>query len=240
VHVKVPAVVARHRPAVIVGVVVVAIAVVTFVVIRAGTGSGPSASPSASPTTTPTGSTAELVALVRRSQAVDVDVAYTGTETTSGAFGAHLWRRSPLARLDTDSGQGDTLERSTQLVGPSGPQACTKAGTAPWSCVPKPGLTLGDVGVVSPALVAKLSSLDVSVHDDRILDQAVRCFTVARPAGTTTTTSPTGAGADLNAAELCLTSDGIPVRVVAGPTRLDAVSLNRGRAPASVFQPPTG
>jgi hypothetical protein len=222
-----------------VGVVVVAIAVVTFVIIRAGTGSGPSASPSASPTTTPTGSTAELVALVRRSQVVDVDVAYTGSGTTSGAFEAHLWRRSPLARLDTDSGQGETLKASTQLVGTSGPQACTKAGTAPWSCVPKPGLSLGDVGVVSPALVAKLSSLDVSVHDDRILDQAVRCFTVARPAGATTT-GPTGAGADLDAAELCLTSDGIPVRVVAGPTRLDAVSLNRGRAPDSVFQPPTG
>jgi hypothetical protein len=235
---RLPAVVARHRPAVIVGAVVVAIAVVTIVVIRAGTGG--SSGPSATPTTKPSGPTAELVALVRRSQAVNVDVAYTGTEATTGAFGAHLWQRSPLARLDTESGQGDTLKRSTQLLGSSGPQACTKSGTAPWSCVSKPGLTLGDVGVVSPALVAKLSSLDVSVHDDRILDQAVRCFTVARPAGATTTTGPTGAGADLNAAELCLTSDGIPVRVVAGSTRLDAVSLNRGRAPDSIFQTPSG
>jgi len=234
--VKLPSVVARHRPAVIVGVVVVAIAVVTVVVIRAGTGGGSGSS--ATPTTTLAGPTAELVALVRRSQAVNVDVAYAGAETTSGAFGAHLWRRSPLARLDTDSGQGDTLSRNTQLVGPSGPVACTKAGTAAWSCVPKPGLGLGDVGVVSPALVAKLSSLDVSVHDDRILDEAVRCFTVARPAGVTTTTGPSGGAADLTAAELCLTSDGIPVRVVAGPTRLDAVSLTRGRAPDSVFQPP--
>jgi len=30
------------------------------------------------------------------------------------------------------------------------------------------------------------------------------------------------------------------VRVVTGSTRLDAVSLARGRAPDSVFEPPTG
>jgi len=259
--VKVPGVVARHRSAVVAGAVVVAIAGVTFVVIRAGTGGGAdhSATPATATTTAPSGPAAELVSLVRRAESANLDVAYAGTEASAGTFRAHLWRRSPLARLDTESGQGDGARRSAQLVSAAGPVACTQAGSAPWSCAPKPGLALGDVGVVSPALVAKLSVLDVSVRDDRLLGQGVRCFTVAAPAttgtpttgtpttgtpttGTPTTGTPTtgAAGPSDVTAELCLTSDGIPVRVVLGSTHLDAVSLVRGRPPDSVFKPPAG
>jgi len=189
--VKVPGVVARHRSAVVAGVVVVAIAVVTFVVIRAGTGGrgDRSATPATATTTGPSGPAAELVSLVRRAESTNLDVAYAGTGARSlsgsgpgGTFSAHLWRRSPLARLDTESGQGDGARRSAQLVSAAGPVACTQAGSAPWSCAPAPGLALGDVGVVSPALVAKLSTLDVSVRDDRLLGQGVRCFTVTAPA----------------------------------------------------------
>lgn len=238
--------VARHRSAVVAGVVVVAIAVVTFVVIRAGTGGGAdhSATPATATTTAPSGPAAELVSLVRRAESANLDVAYAGTEASTGTFSAHLWRRSPLGRLDTESGQGDGARRSAQLVSAAGPVACTQAGSAPWSCAPKPGLALGDVGVVSPALVAKLSVLDVSVRDDRLLGQGVRCFTVAAPAttGTPATGTPaTGAAGPPDVtAELCLTSDGIPVRVVLGSTHLYAVSLVRGRPPDSVFKPPAG
>ncbi len=100
----------------------------------------------------------------------------------------------------------------------------------PWACAPKPGLRIGDLGVVSPELVRSLSALDVSVRDDRVLDQAVRCFDVAGSPASTATTPTT--------AELCLTSDGLAVRVDVGPTHLEAVSVNRGRPPDSVFQAP--
>ncbi|MDQ6798626.1 MAG: hypothetical protein M3011_11535, partial [Actinomycetota bacterium] len=58
----------------------------------------------------------------------------------------------------------------------------------------------------------------------------VRCFTVADAATATTVTA--------GGAQMCLTSDGIPVRVDAGPVHLEAVSLDRGRPADSVFRPP--
>lgn len=229
-------VVSRHRGPFLVAVVVVGIAAVTFFTIRTGTGKAKTAKTAPTATTkAPSGPVGELVRLVERGQSTDVDVAYTGTGAPAGAFSVHLWRRGPLARIDTQSGAADAANRSAQLVTASGPFACTQAGSAPWSCTPKAGLGIADVGVVSPALVSRLSALAVSARDERILDQAVRCFTVAAAP----TTAPTTGAADLSTAEACLTPDGIAMRVNAGPAHLEAVSVNRGRPPDSVFKLPS-
>jgi len=227
-------VVARHRGPFFVGLIVVGIAVVTTLTIATGTGGRTDRPAATSATTTaPPGPVAALTQLVARGQTANVDVAYTGTDTTGSPFTAHLWRRGPLARLDQESGSGDGATRTRQLVTSTGGVSCTQTGSAPWSCVPKPDLRIGDLGGVSPALVKGLSELDVSVRDDRVAGQDARCFTVATPTASTATTV-----AAAQAAELCLTSDGIPVRVNVGPTRLDVVSLDRGRPPDSVFTPP--
>lgn len=226
--------IAAHRAMVLVAVTVVGIVVVTFVVIRAGTDTASKAATPAPVTTAPRGPAGELVRLVERGRSVNVDVAYTGT-TGASRFTTHLWRRSPLARIDSEVNSPDATTRSAQIVTSSGPVACTQQGSAPWSCAPKPGLGVADVGVVSPALVARLSTLEVTVRDDRILGTEARCFSLARPTATTVAGAAT---ADASAAGLCLTSDGIPVRVEGGSTRLEAVSLNRGRPPDSVFKPP--
>jgi len=228
--------IAAHRAAVMVGVIVAAIAALTYLTIRAGTGTKaarPPATPATATTKALSGPAAELVRLVGRGQAVNIDVAYTATTATPSTFTAHLWRRGPLARLDNESGSGDGAVRTSQLVTASGPFSCTQTGSTPWSCVPKPDLRIGDVGVVSPALVSTLSALDVTVHDEQVLGQPARCFAVARPA---TSTAATVAGGD--AASLCLSPDGIPVRLEIGPTRLEAVSLNRARPPDSIFKAP--
>jgi len=238
---RLPGVVARHRGPVLVAVVVVGIAAITFFTIRSGTGAKTTTAPTAT-TKAPSGPTAELVRLVERGKSTNVEVTYAGVVTSSSPFTAHLWRRSPLGRLDTETAEAPN--RSAQLVTSSGPFACTQAGAAPWSCAPKAGLGIADVGVVSPALVSKLSSLDVSVRDDNIGGQAVRCFTVAAPPTTApattaaTTTAPAAGLSDLSAAEVCLTSDGIAVRVNAGPVHVEATSINRGRPPDSVFKLP--
>jgi len=227
-------VVGRHRGAVIVGVVVVGIAAVVSAIVWIGTSgsdrahSGPDQS--AARSSTPGGPAGELVRLASDA-ASTFDVVYSLSDPRTGPTTAHQWRRGPLGRLDIESGQGDAARRSTQLVSPSGPVACTQAGSAPWSCAPRPGLTLSDVGVVPPDLVAGLSKLGVSVRAERVAGQSARCFTVT-DANTTTT------GTAIGSAELCLTSDGIPVRLAAGSTRVDAVSLVRARPPDSVFKPP--
>jgi len=231
-------VVARHRGPVLVAVVVVGIAAVTFFTIRSGTGAKTAPTAPTAPTKASSGATAELVRLVDRGKSTNAEVAYTGSGANV-AFTAHLWRRSPLGRLDTETGTAGTPNRSTQLVTSSGSFACTRAGDAPWSCAPKAGLGIADVGVVSPALVSKLSALDVSVRNDDIGGQAVRCFTVAAPPTSTPTTAPPAGASDLTSAEVCLTSDGIAVRVDAGSAHLEATSINRGRPPDSVFTLPT-
>jgi len=210
---------------VVVALVVVGIATAVVVTVAMGTSDDSS---TAGPTTTRpplSGPGAELVDLVSKSGG-NFDVAYT-VSGQAGQSSAHLWRRPPLGRLDAESGSGDGARRNTVLMGASGPASCTAQGSGPWTCVAKPGLNLNDVGVVPPALLARLSGLEVSVADDEILGQAVRCFTLS-PAQ----------GAPEPPAELCLTPDGIAARVVTGSGRLDAVSLQRGRLPDSAFEPP--
>ncbi len=223
--------VASHRGGVMLGLIVVGIAAVTTFTIVTETGGTPDRRPATPATTAVGGPAVELARLVARGQAINVDVAYKGTTAaTPPAFTAHLWRRGPLARLDNESGAGEGAVRSRQLVTASGPLVCTQTGSAPWSCTSKPDLSLGDLGVVSPALVKSLSAMDVSVRDDRTLGQAVRCFTVAQSSGAGVAPGET--------ANLCLSSDGIPVRLDFGPTHLEAVSLDRGRPADSVFKPP--
>ncbi|MDQ6946101.1 MAG: hypothetical protein M3256_07465 [Actinomycetota bacterium] len=221
-------VVTRHRAVVFVGLVVAGIAVLTYLTIASGRRGTKAVAPAGASTSTVPGAAGELLGLVRRGQGSNIDIAYTGA--TPSPFTAHLWRRGPLARLDNETGSGNAAMASTQLVTASGPVSCTRTGSAPWSCAPKPGLKVGDLGVVSPALVNTLSGLDVKVHDERVLGQSVRCFTVADAATATTVTA--------GGAQMCLTSDGIPVRVDAGPVHLEAVSLDRGRPADSVFRPP--
>jgi hypothetical protein len=213
--------------------VVVAIVVVVSAVVWAGTrgGGGRSAEPAGG--SAPAGPAAELAGLASRA-ATTFDVVYTVSDPRLGPTTAHQWRRGPLGRLDTESGQGDSATSSVQVLSTSGPVACSRTGTMPWSCAPKPGLKLADVGVVPAEVVASLSKLSVSVGDDRIAGQAVRCFTVTDPTVTTTT-----AGA-ITTGELCLTSDGVPLRLVAGSTHIEAVSFSRIRPPDSVFKPPAG
>lgn len=228
-----PAVPRRSRGVVIAVLAVVAIAAAIFVTIRSGTG-GHRAPSSASPTTTTAGPAGELTRLLDRAQGLNVDARYSVTNGSSPSSSAHLWRRPPLARLDTETGSGDEARRTAQIITTSGPVGCSQTGTGPWACGPKPGLKIGDVDIVSTGILAQLSAVRVVARDDNVAGVPARCFTVSSPEGTPPSTGP---GA-VESAEVCVTTDGVPARVVAGTTRLDLVSLDRIRPPDAVFQPP--
>ncbi|MFN2608022.1 MAG: hypothetical protein ABR511_09020 [Acidimicrobiales bacterium] len=216
----------RHRRGIVIGVVVAAIVAVAIVVtIRSGERdqvATPPAGSAASTAPAPTGPAAELVRLLRRGASLDFDARYTSAGSAPST--AHLWRRPPLARLDTQSGSGDTASTSAQIVTSGGPVACTQAGRGPWSCAPKPGLDVAEVGVIPPSVVAALSAVHVTARDDTVIGLAVRCFTIAA-----------GPGAS---ADVCVTSSGVPARLASGDTRLDLVSLSLSRPPDSVFVAP--
>lgn len=233
--------VSHHRGPVLLGAVVVGIAVVVVFSVRNSSDKG-----SPSPTTGHAGTTValsgpagELAKLLEHGRSVDVDAAYRGSVGDNGGlqYGTHLWRRGRLARLDTDTGSGEKTNNGAQVVTPKGSFSCTQKATAPWSCTPKPDLVAADLGVVSPQLVTTLSNMNGSVRDDNIGGEHVRCFTFTPPAPPSSSTP--GASPAPTGGEVCVAADGIPLRVTAGPTRLEASSVKRGPPPESAFNLPT-
>jgi len=218
---------------VVVALVVVGIAAAVLLTLRAGTDDSASGDGSQVTTTAALeGPAGELVGLLANSGAVNFDVAYTVSDPARGAGAtAHLWRRPPLARLDTQSGTGDSVRRDSSMLTASGPVRCSSLATGPWTCAPSPGLDLRTLSVVPPALAAQLGGLDVSVADATVAGEEVRCFTLAPRPGTSVS-------GDSRPGEVCLTPDGIAARVAAGATRLEMTSLQRGRMPDEVFEPP--
>jgi hypothetical protein len=79
------------------------------------------------------------------------------------------------------------------------------------------------VNVFSSAFVSQVSRLGVVATDNTIAGEAVRCFALTYEG---------------SASELCLTHDGIPLRVTTGSTHLELMALSRVSPPDSVFVPP--
>jgi hypothetical protein len=213
----------RHRGAVVTGLVVVVIAVVTFLAVRPGTeGVGrPKAAGGATTTAAPRGPNAEMLRLLEPARTASYEGRYTSSDA-SGTRSARLWRRPPQERLDTESGAGDDDRRSRTLTAPSGNVSCQEQGGGPWSCKNEPGRVSGGIGdILSGAVVARVSTLPLVARDDRIAGEPVRCFTV--------TGQPV---------ELCLTTDGVLARLVAESTRLELTSLERRTPGDDVFVPP--
>ena len=213
-----------RAPAIAAG-AVFAIAAATFLTVRAGVGESHRRRQSAGAhSPLPEGPVGELLRLLDRSQAATYTLRLASTDTSSGARATvWLWRRPPLVRTDTESGEGDAARRSAKLFIPSGSAACTRAGSGPWDCKARPDLRAGDLDVLSADVVSRLSRVGVAVADDTIGGEAVRCFVLTEQDTTT---------------QLCLTSDGIPVRVVTGKVRAEVAQLDRSPPPEDVFRPP--
>lgn len=197
-------------------------ALVIVVVIEVGNRS-PSSAPTAGATNAsrPRDSNAELLSLVRAGEAVTYEAQYSVSNSATGSQQAHLWRRPPLARMDTEGPTGETTET---LVGASGPVRCSRQPTGPWTCTSARDLNLGSLNVVSPALVAQVAQLTVTETDDQVAGQRVRCFRLSKE------------GAQPSV--VCFTTDGIPARAEVGTSRVELVSVERSPITDAVFQPP--
>lgn len=216
----------RHGEAAVIGLVVLALGAIIFLTIRwsqdgrrPASPSGPAAGTTLS-ATTPAG---EMLRLIEEGKKLTFEGRYAAYED-SAPSSIHVWRRPPLARLDTETGSGEAQRRTQRLASSSGPVNCVQQGQGPWTCTPAPNLRVGDVTIVSDAVLGLLSRLAIESRDDQISGRQARCFLLTGNQG-----SP---------AELCLTRDGIPLRVVAGATRVELVDLKRDRPPDFVFEPP--
>ena len=220
------AVLSRRRPVIVVSAVVVAIGVVTFITIRAGTRNDDLVPATEASTTVPlSGPHAELLRLLDQGRQASYTVTYRQVGP-AGESTVHQSRRPPQERTETVSGAGEDTRRRVTVVSDSGRLGCTQQGSGPWSCEPQPGRGGGFLSdVVTAGIVAQISTLEVEARDERVAAYDVRCFTVS--------------GGEVPPAEMCLTEGGILVRVVAGNTRLEMTELDRARPPDSAFVPPT-
>jgi hypothetical protein len=215
----------RHRRVAVITAVVLAIGLITFVTIRAGTRNDDLVPAVEASTTVPLqGARGEFLRLFDQGR----EASYSATYRQTGPAGestVRLARRPPEERLETESGAGEEVKRSANVVMARERVVCTQDRNGPWSCSRQPGRGTGAfTEVVSASIVSQISAFEVEARDEQVGGQAVRCFTFSGPQGPP--------------AEMCLTREGILARVVAGDTRLELTALNRAAPPDSAFVPP--
>lgn len=215
----------RHRRVAVIAAVVVAIGVVTFVTIRAGTRNDDLVPAVEASTTLPaSGPHAEFLRLFDAGRKASYSVTYRQTGP-GGESTVRQARRPPEERVETESGAGGDAKHTVTVVSKTGSVGCTRQGGGPWSCEPQPGRSSGALtDILSGTIVAQISALKVEPRSDRVADQDVRCFVLS--------------GGEGPPAEMCLTREGILARVVAGDTRLELTAVNRATPPDSAFVPP--
>lgn len=188
---------------------------------------GAAATASSTTTTHELGSDAEelLARLAEgRQGAVHVRLASAEDALAGGTVTVEIWRDGDLVRQDVqlDSATARTQVSAFQLA--DGNVICQREAEGPWACQRAASVATenGDpVGLIEAA-AANLQGADVTGTDEEIAGTAVRCYAIERPDGTS---------------ELCLTEDGVPMRLATEGQVLTATGVER-EVPGDVFTPP--
>jgi hypothetical protein len=191
--------------------------------------SGPSADASTTTTTAaPLSDDAQdLIARLERgrSGAVHVRMASAEGALAGGSVTVEIWRDDDLVRQDVtlDSPGSHTEVSAFQLT--DGNVICQRtAADAPWECQRSVSVASenGDpVGLIE-AVAANLQSAKVTATDDDVDGTPVRCYAIERPDGTSS---------------LCLSEDGVPMRLSTQGQELTARSVDH-EVDGVVFTPP--
>jgi hypothetical protein len=138
-----------------------------------------------------------------------------------------LWNRPPDARRDvravTKEGRVHSAEIKTdqQLI------RCVETEKTTWQCVPQAVASGGqDPGDLTLGAVKTLDGSTVEVREDRILNNTVKCFVITPPKDTNGLKQ-----------EVCLTAEGIPLKVDGGDGPATATVFEREVTDAD-FKPP--
>jgi hypothetical protein len=205
---------------------------VTALIISLG-GGGNKASPS--PSSSVNKEAAELITLLSHGRGVTFHARYRAVTAQSAASGESvlldLWRRPPAEREDTTITVSGRTEKASGFLLKSGVVVCRQtSGT--WTCREVSGVQTSTAETLVASITRQVAGRNVSARDDTIGGHKVRCFTLELD---------TGPG------EICVTTDGIPVRISAGDSRFELTELTTSvsdaifRLPAPVTSPsPSG
>lgn len=177
------------------------------------------------PSTTKPGVAGELEGLLNAGRRRNFHVRYT---TTKGGARAdlELWNAPPKARRDVDAVTTQGRARTAEIRLADQVVRCVQTPSVPWRCVPTPASQGTDPGDLTLGAVNVLDGSTITARDDSLLDTAVRCFAVQPPADTTA-----------RPAEVCLTGEGIPLRVDGGDGPSVATVFERS-VDDKAFEPP--
>jgi hypothetical protein len=170
----------------------------------------------------------ELAELLASSRDATFHATYEATtppQTEGGqatAYTLELFRSEGRTRQDTitELEGGDYLTAGILVDGAS--ILCTKQGSAEWLCSESADAEDSAADGVFGTLVRSLGGVDVTASDDVVGGRSVRCFAYE-----------TGDGSG----SMCLTPDGIPVRITGGDTELVLTDLEE-TIDDDVFVPP--
>lgn len=205
---------------------VLALAVVVALVVVVGGGSDEDASPSR-PTAPPlTGPARDYVQLTQQGAAQAYSATYELID--DGAPGTveteRVWRGGDQLRIARETRPADGPPvRSQTFVGRGRVIGCSQTGDEPWSCAPAPNVTPDAYQLFGLPTASELAVVGVTSSEARIGGEAGRCFTL-------------GSGAA--SSEICLSADGIPLRMTAGPTGREVRELRREAPAPAVFTLP--
>ncbi len=159
-----------------------------------------------------------------RQAAVHVRLASAEDALAGGTVTVEIWRDGDRVRQDVRLDSATALTEVSAFQLEDGNVICQREGEGPWACQRAASVATenGDpVGLIEAA-AANLQGADVTGSDDEIAGTPVRCYSIERPDGSS---------------ELCLTEDGVPMRLATEGQVLTATSVEREVA-GDVFTPP--
>lgn len=173
----------------------------------------------------------EMVALAEKGRAREFHARYEAQDVrsrTGQAFSValELWNRPPQVRRDVAISSEGQAAQSTDIRTDKLVLRCGKPSQeTPWQCATVPIGTANEPGGTAFGLApAAVAGRPVAARDETVADRPARCFTVE--------------GSDVASAEtLCLSRDGIPLRVTSGAAILELTSLELS-VEEGVFEPP--
>lgn len=166
----------------------------------------------------------ELLDLLERQRKATYHARYAAAspDLEGGAIRIETWQSPPRIRQDSEVRVAGQLAKTTSLALPGGAVRCTQIGDDPWQCRRVPAGQPTGAEPVSAQAVEQLRSGSVSARDTTIGGRAVRCF---------------GLSVGEQSSELCLTGQGVTVRVSAGGSSLELAELET-EVDDAVFEPP--
>jgi hypothetical protein len=197
-------------------------------------------------TTLPLSPTAqELLDRLKKGNALELHATYTSPADTSGTtITVQIWRKGGKVRQDVVLAGSGVQTQIEGLQLPDGNVACQKPAAADWVCqrVASVANQAGATAGIFDSAAASLNGKDVTATDEKVGADDARCYLIA-DAGSATASSSSASDASSSSSAtpvgttMCVTSEGVPVRVSSQSSNLTLSSVERSVDDA-VFAPP--